>query len=76
MNPYRNLPEQQRRAQEIVAQFNADERLWRRLESKRRLRRRLYPRMSAKLRKQLDLLEFAATCPPQDCVGRFSSLSF
>ena len=74
MNPYRNLPEQQRRAQEIVAQFNADERLWRRLESKRRLRRRLYPRMSAKLRKQLDLLEFAAARPPRDCVGRFSSL--
>jgi len=76
MNPYRNLPEEQRRAQELVAQFNADERLWRRLESKRRLRRRLYPRMSAKLRKQLYLLEFAAARPPQDCVGRFSSLSF
>ena len=76
MNPYRNLPEEQRRAQELVAQFNADERLWRRLESKRRLRRRLYPRMSAKLRKHLYLLEFAAARPPQDCVGRFSSLSF
>lgn len=71
-----HLPPEQRRAQEIVAQFNADEQLWRNLESSRRLRRRLRPRMSAKLRKQLDLLEFAATCPPQDCVGRFSSLSF
>jgi hypothetical protein len=34
----------QRRAQNLVAQFNADERLWERLEGKRRLRRRLYPR--------------------------------
>ena len=71
-----HLPAEQRRAQEIAAQFNADEQLWRKLESRRRLRRRLYPRMSAKLRKQLDLLEFAAARPPQDCVGRFSSLSF
>jgi hypothetical protein len=76
MTPVYHLPPERRRAQEFVAQFNADERLWRRLESKRRLRRRLYPRMSAKLRKQLDLLEFAAARPPQDCVGRFSSLSF
>ena len=71
-----HLPPEQRRAQEIVAQFNADEQLWRNLESSRRLRRRLRPRMSAKLRKQLDLLEFAAARLPQDCVGRFSSLSF
>ena len=76
MTPVYHLPAEQRRAQEFVAQFNADERLWRRLEGKRRLRRRLYPRMSAKLRKQLDLLEFAAARPPQACVGRFSSLSF
>ena len=68
---YCNLPPEQRRAQELVTEFNADERLWQRLESKRRLRRRLYPRMSAKLRKQIDLLEFAAARLPQDCVGLF-----
>jgi hypothetical protein len=71
MNPYGNLPRPQRHVQRLVAEFNADERLWRYLEGKRRLRRRLYPRMSAKLRKQLDLLEFAAARPLQDCVGRF-----
>lgn len=75
MTPVYHLPPEQRRAQELVAQFNADERLWRRLEGKRRLRRRLYPRMSAKLRKQLDLLEFAAARPPQVCVGVFEEIS-
>ncbi|MBI2088120.1 MAG: hypothetical protein HYT78_05165 [Deltaproteobacteria bacterium] len=71
MNPYGNLRRSQRHVQRLVAEFNADERLWRYLEGKRRLRRRLYPRMSAKLRKQLDLLEFTAARPLQDCVGRF-----
>jgi hypothetical protein len=50
MKPYRNLPEEQRHVQRLVTRFNADERLWRRLEGKRRLRRRFYPLMSAKLR--------------------------
>jgi len=71
MNPYYNLPREQRRVQQFVTQFNADEQLWRSLEGKRRLRRRLYPRLSAKLRKQLDLLDFAMAHQPQDCVGRF-----
>ena len=75
MTPVYHLSPEQRRAQDLVAQFNADERLWRRLESKRRLRRRLYPRMSAKLRKQLDLLEFAAARPLQDWVGVFEEIS-
>jgi hypothetical protein len=39
MNPYCNLPPEQRRVQQLVALFNADERLWRSLEGKRRLRR-------------------------------------
>lgn len=71
MNPYYNLPSGQRHGQQLVALFNADERLWRSLEGKRRLRRRLYPRISAKLRKQLDLLDFAKARPLQDCVGLF-----
>lgn len=69
MNPYYNLPPEQRRVQQLVALFNADELLWRSLEDKRRHRRRLCPRISAKLRKQLDLLDFARARPPQDCVG-------
>jgi len=70
MTPYYNLPPEQRRVQQLVAQFNADERLWRSLEAKRR--RKAHPRMSAKLRRQLDLLEFANSRPPQDCVGEIS----
>jgi hypothetical protein len=69
MNLYYNLPPQQRWIQKLVAQFNADERLWRSLDGRRRLRRKLYPRLSAKRRKQLDLLDFAKTRPPQDCTG-------
>ena len=42
-----------------------------RLESKRRLRRRFLPRLSAKHQKQLDLLDFAAARAPQDCIGLF-----
>jgi hypothetical protein len=64
-----NIPPKQRRIQQLVAQFNADEELWSSLESKRRRRRKVYPRMSAKLRRQLDLLEFASAQPPQNCVG-------
>ena len=71
MNPYYNLPPEQRRVQQLVTQFNADEQLWRSLEGKRRLRCRLYPRISARLRKQFDLLDFAMAHQPQDCVGRF-----
>lgn len=73
MNPYYNLPPEQRRVQQLVTQFNADEQLWRSLEDKRRFRRRLYPRLSAKLRKRLDLLEFAKAHPLQDCIGLLST---
>ena len=69
MNPYYNLPPEQRRVQQLVALFNADELLLRRLEDKRCLRRKLYPRISARLRKQLGLFDFARARPPQDCVG-------
>jgi hypothetical protein len=55
-----NILPKQRRIQQLVAQFNADEKLWLTLESKRSRRRKLHPRMSAKLKRQLDLLEFAA----------------
>ena len=71
MNPYYNLSPEQRNVQQLVAQFNADEQLWQSLEGKRRLRRRLYPHMSAKLRRQLGLLDFATARPLEDCVGLF-----
>ena len=72
MTPYCHLPPEQRRVQRLVAQFNADEQLWRSLEAKRWRRRKVHPRMPAKLRRQLDLLEFANSRPLEDCVGQFS----
>ena len=46
MNPYYNLPPEQRTTQRLVDQFNADKRLWKKLEPKRRARHkvRLRPR--------------------------------
>jgi hypothetical protein len=72
MTPYYHLPPEQRRVQQLVAQFNADEQLWRSPEAKRSRRRKVYPRMPAKLRCQLDLLKFANSRPLEDCVGQFS----
>lgn len=70
MKLYYNLPPEQRRVQRLVALFNADEQLWQRLEGTLRLRRRILPRLSSKLQKQLDLLDFARARPRQDCLGR------
>jgi hypothetical protein len=39
-------------------------------EKQARLRRMLFPWLSKKQQKQLDLLDFAKARPPQDCVGR------
>ena len=71
MNQYYNLPAEQRRVQQLVALFNADEQLWESLEGKRRLRRALLPWLSKKRQKQLDLFDFAKARPPQDCIGTF-----
>lgn len=72
MTPYYHLPPEQRRVQRLAAQFNADEQLWRSLKSKRRRRRKMRSRMPARLRHQLDLLEFVDSRPLEDCVGLFS----
>lgn len=71
MNPYYNVPPEQRRVQQLVALFNADEEVWRSLERKRCRRRKLRPRISAKRRKRLDLLDFAKARPLQDCIGLY-----
>src|SRR5947208_405472 len=71
MNPYYNLPPEQRRTQRLVDQFNADEKLWKKLEPKRRARRKLRPRRSRKELKKIDLFEFAKARPPQDCIGEW-----
>jgi len=69
MNPYYNLPPEQRAIQRLADQFNADEQLWRRLAPKRKLRRAMQPNTSEKEPKKADLLEFARARPPQDCIG-------
>ena len=71
MNPYYNLPPEQRFTQRLVEQFNSDERLWEKLEPRRRARRKLCPGLSKKELKKLDLAEFANAGPPQDCIGRW-----
>jgi hypothetical protein len=71
MKFYYNLPVKQRRVQQLVDQFNFDENLWRSLRNKRRIRRKALPKLSPKYQKQLDLLEFAAARPRQDCIGFF-----
>ena len=68
MTQYFNLPPEQRLVQQLADQFNADERLWRSLEPRRRLRRKGRLRLSARQHRLLDLLEFAKVRPPQDCV--------
>jgi hypothetical protein len=71
MNPYYNLPPEQTRTQRLVDQFNADEKLWKKLEPKRRARRKLRPRRSRKKLKKINPLEFAKARPPQDCIGEW-----
>src|SRR5258708_26857842 len=75
MNPYSNLPLAQRATQRLVEQFNADERLWKKLGPRRKARRKLRPRLSRKKLKKLDLSEFAKARPPQDCIGQWIETS-
>lgn len=72
MNPYYNLPPEQRLSQRVVDQFNANERLWKKLAPRRRARRKLLRRfLSREMLKELDLLQFASERPPPDCVGEW-----
>ena len=72
MNPYYNLPPEQRSLQRLVEQNNAAARLWRKLAPKRRARRRLLRHfLSREQLKQLDLEEFARAKPPQECIGQW-----
>jgi hypothetical protein len=72
MNPYYNLPPEQRFTQRLVDQFNADERLWQKLEPRRRARRKLLRWfLSRKQLKKLNLREFARERSPVECVGQW-----
>jgi len=56
----------------LVDQFNADERLWRKLAPRRRARRKLLRRVLSRRRlKEIDLREFATERPPQECIGQW-----
>jgi hypothetical protein len=70
MNSYPNLPPEQRPTQRQIDQFNADERLWKRLEPRRKLRRKTRRHLSKKELKALDLIEFSKARPPQDCIAQ------
>ena len=69
MNPYDNLPPEQRAVQRLVDQWNADEALWRKLKPRRRLRRALRKDLSEEDLRELDLREFANAKLPVDCIG-------
>jgi hypothetical protein len=71
VNPFYNLPPEQRATQRLVEQFNADERLWKKLEPRRRARRKLLRFLSRKELKKRDLLEFATARSPRDCIGQW-----
>ena len=71
MNPYHNLPPEQGSTQRLVDQFNADERLWKELEARRRVCRKFRHRLSKKKLKELDLAEFARKRPPLEFAGQW-----
>ena len=66
---YYHLPTEQRRTQCLVDKFNADEALWRLLHNRRKMRRVLLRQLSREQCQALNLLEFEALHPPDDCVG-------
>ena len=71
MNPYYNLPPEQRVIQRLADEFNADEQLWRKLESRRQARRKaLGTFLSEEELKVVDLAEFAAERRQEECIGQ------
>jgi len=65
---YWNLFQHQWYSQYLVDAFNADEMLWNKLEIKRKLRRRVCSLTNEEYW-TLDLLEFEAMRPLDDCIG-------
>jgi len=70
-NAQPNLPENQHFTQGLADGFNADERVWEKLASLRRLRRLLRPDDDPEKLKKQDLADFARAQPPKDCVSRW-----
>jgi hypothetical protein len=65
---YYNLFQKQRYTQSLIDAFNADEAMWYELEARRKLRRTLCS-LTEEGYKALDLLEFEAMRPQDDCIG-------
>jgi len=66
---YCNLFQQQWYTQNLVDAFNADEVLWDELEAQRKVHRTLCS-LTEEEYKALDLLEFEAMRPLDDCIGK------
>lgn len=67
---YYNLSPEQHAVQRLVDQWNADERLWQKLELRRRLRRARRKNLTEAQLRELDLREFAIAKHPADCIGQ------
>lgn len=67
---YCNYPPEQHHVQRLVDQWNADERLWRKLQPRRRMRCALRKNLTEAQLRELDLREFAKARPPADCIGQ------
>ena len=65
---YYNLFQQQWYTQSLIDAFNADEAMWYELEARRKLRRTLCS-LAEEEYKALDLLEYEAMRPLDDCIG-------
>jgi hypothetical protein len=73
MNPFYNLPPEQRELQRRMDWNNADETLWRKLAPRRLLRRTLLRVLGKRALHELDLREHAAARPPDDAIGQWRS---
>jgi len=69
VNSNYNISPKQRRIQQLVAQLMRMKSFGSAWKASAAVVAKLHPRITAKLKKQLDLLEFASARPPQDCVG-------
>ena len=55
----------------MTDQYNADARVWQKLEPRRLARPKLLSVLSEKKLKELDMLEFARAWQPEECVGHW-----
>jgi hypothetical protein len=71
MNPYYNLAPEQRPIQRLLDQFNAAQRLWKKLEPKRRARRKLRPSPFPQETEELGTAGIRQARREQECIGQW-----